>query len=422
MADPAITAPFVTPEQVCALGWQTAKGTAASTFHDYLEKSEETDFEVVPNMEVARGGGLNLTGYRMSAGHRIAYKRPGLKLKHPFTARLANMLLESYFGGAPVTSNTYITEANDGANQLSAWNLVGVRVGINTASTRMLWVTLADAGGTRTVSVYKNSGKTELVSQGSRSGDGSITLTAQNNSGLSGTVTVAWTIDDADITLVVKRVDYAHSLRGHTLNYITAAYFDGTNRYLASDLRVKSLKIGAAKTGMIQCEAELIGLEYSNDTTSITEVVTDNTYMLAQELQITYDADGSPVILGADGLSLAFDSEMKTGPETGCDSPVFHVHDGKSASMEFSGAICTELSAILTTDILAAFNTNVDYRFRMTHSAEILNLEVYGLALDPNSPLPKLGGGKLDKVSFVGDVVGNAAANPFTSAYYQYEA
>jgi hypothetical protein len=92
-----------------------------------------------------------------------------------------------------------IAEAGDAANQLASWVLTGGNNG-NTNAGVLYWK-LADTAGTRTVELYKNSDgeAANLVASGSRAGDGAITLTAQNSSGLSGSVTVAYTIDDADL-------------------------------------------------------------------------------------------------------------------------------------------------------------------------------------------------------------------------------
>lgn len=53
-------------------------------------------------------------------------------------------------------------------------------------------------GSPHTVSIYSDSSHTGLVAQGSVVGDGAITLTAQNGSGLSGSVTLAYSAEDDD--------------------------------------------------------------------------------------------------------------------------------------------------------------------------------------------------------------------------------
>jgi len=82
----------------------------------------------------------------------------------------------------------------DGSAQLSGWSLSGLALG-NSDDLVCYW-SLTNTSTTRTVSLYSNSARTALVAQGSRSGDGAIILTAQGNSRLSGSVTVAYTGND----------------------------------------------------------------------------------------------------------------------------------------------------------------------------------------------------------------------------------
>lgn len=84
------------------------------------------------------------------------------------------------------------------SGQLTGWALTGLRRFCNLDAVRYrpqwgrLAVTLEDSGGTRTVTLYR--GTVEMAS-GSRSGDGSITLTASNGSGIAGSVSVTYTGD-----------------------------------------------------------------------------------------------------------------------------------------------------------------------------------------------------------------------------------
>ena len=98
--------------------------------------------------------------------------------------------------GTVLARNNTITEAGDAANQLSAWVIIGDDMS-NTDNGVLYWG-LTNSGTTRTVELYKDSGAAaaDLVASGSRTGDGSITLAEQNSSGISGSVTVAYTGDD----------------------------------------------------------------------------------------------------------------------------------------------------------------------------------------------------------------------------------
>ena len=94
-----------------------------------------------------------------------------------------------------------ITEFLDDASQLSSWVLTGQTVAYSDWG--RLYCKLYDTAGDRYVELYKDSalGADDKVSEGHRTGDGSITLSQANGSGISGSVTVAYTADDSDIYL-----------------------------------------------------------------------------------------------------------------------------------------------------------------------------------------------------------------------------
>lgn len=91
-----------------------------------------------------------------------------------------------------------VTERNDGSNQLDNWQLDGITTANSDAYT--LYWDLSDFAGVRTVQLYKApaKGAADLVAEGSLSGNGTILLTAQNGSGITGSVDVTYTVDDKD--------------------------------------------------------------------------------------------------------------------------------------------------------------------------------------------------------------------------------
>jgi len=113
--------------------------------------------------------------------------------------------------GTVVSQNnlTAITIYDDGASQLSLPSILGVKFTNSNANNSIegmsdLYWTLVDSGGTRTFSLYKESAHTTLVAQGSRVGDGVLNFTEQNSSGISGSVTVAYTTDDSDVGNILR--------------------------------------------------------------------------------------------------------------------------------------------------------------------------------------------------------------------------
>jgi len=87
-----------------------------------------------------------------------------------------------------------LVEYGDGSNQLSGWELDGLA--LDNSDELVLYWSLSNSGTTRTVNLYSDSARTVLVTGGSRTGDGAITMTAQGGSRLSGSVTVAYTGND----------------------------------------------------------------------------------------------------------------------------------------------------------------------------------------------------------------------------------
>ncbi|MCX7702969.1 MAG: hypothetical protein N2234_02555 [Planctomycetota bacterium] len=111
---------------------------------------------------------------------------------------------ESKSGGVRIliTAQDEIEEiGGDEKNQLSGWEFAGAEKGENTEEEGRLYVRLSDNSGTRTVSCYKDAAKTALVCEGSRSGNGTLTLRETNDSGLTGSVVVSYVEDDSDIVL-----------------------------------------------------------------------------------------------------------------------------------------------------------------------------------------------------------------------------
>lgn len=113
--------------------------------------------------------------------------------------------------GGDLTSrlrSTFPTELNDLGGQLSNWSLYGLDLGVNTDEDGKLYVELSDLGGTREVLLYSDSAKSLLVAEGTRLGDGTVTLAEVASSGLSGSVRVDYTSDDDTVELACYTTHY----------------------------------------------------------------------------------------------------------------------------------------------------------------------------------------------------------------------
>lgn len=100
---------------------------------------------------------------------------------------------------------TTITEANDGDNQLSGYDgITGLSWAVNTDADGKIYLEIVDdGGGYYHVDLYMDGAKSLLVGHtGTYSGAGSQAITADNSSGLGGTITVDAVVGaDADIAV-----------------------------------------------------------------------------------------------------------------------------------------------------------------------------------------------------------------------------
>ncbi len=174
-----------------------------------------------------------------------------------FDARLADAAI------ADRLDSTFPTEANDGGDQLSYWKLPGIDLAANTGAAGKIYVELSDTAGTRKVSLYSDSAKTALVAEGTLVGDGTVTLTEQNSSGLSGSVIVAYTTGDLDVELTCYKT---HSLVWDSLLDI------GPNNQ--PDVR---LRVEVVDGEVIYSETKGTTPSYTPDTSPVLQTSVDNT-------------------------------------------------------------------------------------------------------------------------------------------------
>lgn len=116
------------------------------------------------------------------------------------------------FDSASATAT--IVEAGDALNQTSLWILNGVTPTFSNSF--VLYWGLTDTAGTRTINIYRASDGApgNLVASGSYVGNGNITLTEQNSSGISGSVEVTYTADDITYSANTLTLSYTITKQG----------------------------------------------------------------------------------------------------------------------------------------------------------------------------------------------------------------
>lgn len=119
---------------------------------------------------------------------------------------------------------TQIREENDTLASTSLWTLSGVQIGTNTDDDGVLYVRITD-GSPNTVDLYKAAGGSggDKVATGTGSDGATVTLSASNSSGLTGTVKLA--------TIGASETSDLHRLRVYPDLAVRArVLFDGTEQ------------------------------------------------------------------------------------------------------------------------------------------------------------------------------------------------
>ena len=168
-----------------------------SAYRTYDSLTRPIDFYTSEQMRNYDVGWKTQTGTQIRALITDIASAEGKALIYPIPEDALNDIVVYYLKMATRVTAEF-TEAGDAANQVSNWLIQGI-TSSNTATGYILYWGLANVTTTRTVTLYKAATMltADKVASGTRTGDGSITLTEQNNSGISGTVTVAYTVDDS---------------------------------------------------------------------------------------------------------------------------------------------------------------------------------------------------------------------------------
>lgn len=112
--------------------------------------------------------------------------------------------LEKLFGLADTTRDPLSdgVKLGDATNQITRWQLTGGEWNENTDTAGLVYLSLTNPAGVYRVEIYRDAAHTLLVGSGEiGAATGTVRVFPQNNSGLSGTLGVAYTADAADISL-----------------------------------------------------------------------------------------------------------------------------------------------------------------------------------------------------------------------------
>ena len=136
----------------------------------------------------------------------------------------------------------------DDGGLTSAWSIVGAQRGINCSEGGQLFVKLTHnnpGGGSGLVQLYSDSARTQLVAQGSGVYATTVTLAAQNNSGLSGSVALGNLSADVNVIVLLLNIDESTKNK-RVFNLLTPGDVVASNV-----LTNRTNQLGAAIQGML---------------------------------------------------------------------------------------------------------------------------------------------------------------------------
>ena len=301
----------------CAVGlsWQASEGDAIPS--PFTPDQFLFARRAVPSEEdnLLDPQGTHGSQFLHMGGRRINSRSPMCDLDFYGTKQNIIPLLESATGGEPVSTlaNADLTEAGDAGAQLSLWALAGVRPRHNLEFTapgtyKLYWELTEPVVGDRRVSLFKDAAKTLKVAEGTRTGDGVITLVAQNSSGLSGTVTftspfVADT--DAANILEITRVRFVFATQ--ISRFFRMAVRDGGRNLIFSDCSVQQIDFKSSENSELMVTVKVLARRFDIQDPGATYVVSGldlETYSMS-ELTFTDDVDGVPIAPAIDDFSLS---------------------------------------------------------------------------------------------------------------------
>lgn len=290
------TTPRTRGRTTIAIAHSTAFGTAASAAGTIVRaQALEADVDrgtVYIDPQGTTGSEFD----RDSHSETAQLPRARLKLYAGSRALLAALLEHATHGRPTATlAGSDLTESNEGAGVLGTWTFAGVRPGFNTDAAWKLYVTLTDetpGAGQARVSVYSDSGRSQLVAQGSAANGATATLAEQNSSGLSGTVALGTvTATDSDIEITILRVRFARSA---TIDrYFTLFRDTGAELEVLSGCTVQRLRLSSREADALMVEVDILAAAYASlAATTMTPALAsgDKEYFAHAHAEVTYNA------------------------------------------------------------------------------------------------------------------------------------
>jgi hypothetical protein len=205
-----------------------------------------------------------------------------------------------------------------GAGQITTLSFIGARPYHNAGpyvatppEVPTFYLKLVGAGFPVTFEVYRDSARTMLVANATVAAGATPTaLVAQNNSGLTGSVTLsAAGANNADA--LISKITYAFA--NQHARYFRMYYTDGTDSYAVSDCVVESLKFESSENGALEVTAMVMAKRrtITNAATFLpTEPQLDLVCYSHSELTLTKDPVGTPIVPAVDSYEFTIKNNV----------------------------------------------------------------------------------------------------------------
>lgn len=306
----AITNPRTGNTYGLAFAWQTAEGAAASIGN--------ARYALAKSVEPSRG--QSYIDPQGTAGSH--FEKPTLRTvteEPTVTAELYGsvealpVLLEGAMLGQPTVSNAQMTRTLDGGSFITTMSLTGVRPGFNTewltAGACKLYISITD-GSPNTVNVYKDSARSLLVATCTCADGATASLTASNNSGLTGSITLGTvTANDTDIVATIDTVAYVFA--SQPARFFTTFVDDGQKLHTFADCAVRRLEMTSEDKGPLMVRVEIAAKSWAQASTGATISLDHITVFAHQDSVFTTDTGGTPVVQNPMSFGLTIENSLE---------------------------------------------------------------------------------------------------------------
>lgn len=320
--------------------WQVTKGSAVTPNLFFRNCA------VIPveDREYLEPQGSDGSKYPLMTGKIETMKFPKCTARYLLSPTLAAFLLESMLQGATAVANGGLTESGDAGDELSTYAFAGIRPYINTDSAGKIYAELSDSGGTRTVNIYKDSGKGggDLIATGTKVGDGIVTLSESNNSGVTGVVTVAYSDGEALVTLLIQVITYVFAVQ--PTKYFTFAYDDGIKKVTLTDCLTQSMTLSFGEADSIEVTEEILALKYEKEDSDLTSSGIDVNYFGARHLDLRDDIDDENTQLTLETFDFSMSRNYVAAGKSG-GVPSYYINEGyPTMTLSLTGQASDEFS------------------------------------------------------------------------------